>query len=47
MVFGSALETLAEASSRTVAATYKTLQRVRHTLQGCIENAAQPEGALE
>lgn len=41
------IEKLAEASSRTVAATYKTLQRVRQTLQGCIENAAQPEGALE
>ena len=35
---------LAEDSSRTVAATYKILQRVRQTLQVCIENAAKPEG---
>lgn len=38
------IEKLAESSSRTVAATYKTLQRVRQALQSCIENAAQPEG---
>ncbi len=37
------IEKLAEASSRTVAATYKALQRVRQTLQGCMENAAKPE----
>jgi RNA polymerase sigma-70 factor, ECF subfamily len=37
------IEKLAEALSRTVAATYKTLQRVRQALQGCIENAAKPE----
>lgn len=39
------IEKLAETSSRTVAATYKTLQRVRLALQGCIENAAKLEGA--
>ena len=41
------IEKLAETSSRTVAATYKTLQRVRQALQGCIENAAKPEGAVQ
>lgn len=40
------IEKLAETSNRTVAATYKTLQRVRHTLQSCIESAAAPEGAV-
>ena len=40
------IEKLAETSSRTVAATYKTLQRVRQALQSCIENAAKPEGAV-
>ena len=38
------IEKLATNSSRTVAATYKTLQRVRLVLQACIENAAKPEG---
>ncbi len=41
-----AIEKLAETSSRTVAATYKMLQRVRQALQSCIENAAKPEGAV-
>lgn len=41
------IETLAEASNRTAAATYKTLQRVRQALQSCIEKAAQPEGAAQ
>ena len=41
-----AIEKLAVASSRTVAATYKTLQRVRQALQTCIEDAAKPEGVL-
>lgn len=41
------IENLAETSSRTVAATYKTLQRVRQTLQSCIENATKPEGAIQ
>jgi RNA polymerase sigma-70 factor (ECF subfamily) len=35
------IEKLAEQSGRTVAATYKTLQRVRQALQVCIENAAK------
>ena len=35
------IEKLAENSGRTVAATYKTLQRVRQALQVCIENAAK------
>ena len=38
------IEELATNSSRTVAATYKTLQRVRQALQVCIETAAKPEG---
>ena len=37
------IEKLAAGSSRTVAATYKTLQRVRQALQACIESAARPE----
>ncbi len=41
-----AIEKLAAASSRTAAATYKTLQRVRQTLQSCIEDAAKPEGTI-
>ena len=32
---------LAEESGRTVAATYKTLQRIRQALQTCIENATK------
>lgn len=35
------VEKLAEGSGRTVAATYKTLQRIRQSLQLCIENAAK------
>ena len=35
------VEKLAEESGRTVAATYKTLQRIRQALQTCIENAAK------
>ena len=38
-----AVEKLSAASSRTVAATYKTLQRVRQTLQNCVDNAAKTE----
>jgi RNA polymerase sigma-70 factor (ECF subfamily) len=38
------IEKLAENSGRTVAATYKTLQRIRQALQLCIENATKPEG---
>lgn len=39
------IEKLAEDSGRTVAATYKALQRIRQALQHCIETAAQPQGA--
>jgi len=39
------IETLAMNSGRTVAAAYKMLQRVRLSLQACIENAANPEEA--
>jgi RNA polymerase sigma-70 factor, ECF subfamily len=39
------IEKLAANYGRTVAATYKMLQRVRQTLQACIENGAKPEGA--
>jgi len=38
------IEKLAAGSSRTVAATYKTLQRVRQALQSCIEAASKLEG---
>jgi RNA polymerase sigma-70 factor, ECF subfamily len=39
------IEQLAGNAGRTVAATYKMLQRIRHALQSCIENATRPEGA--
>jgi RNA polymerase sigma-70 factor, ECF subfamily len=39
------IEALAGESKRTVEATYKMLQRVRHALQRCVENAAQQEEA--
>ena len=39
------IEGLAANSGRTVAATYKMLQRVRLALQACIENAAKPEAS--
>jgi RNA polymerase sigma-70 factor, ECF subfamily len=39
----NAIEELAGHSGRTVAATYKMLQRVRYALQNCIENASKPE----
>ena len=35
------IEKLAEKSGRTVAGIYKTLQRIRQSLQVCIENAAK------
>jgi RNA polymerase sigma-70 factor (ECF subfamily) len=38
------IERLAESSGRTVAASYKTLQRIRQALQTCVENAGAPEG---
>src|SRR5215218_8688237 len=37
------VEALAEHSGRTVAATYKMLQRVRQMLQTCVEKASKPE----
>jgi RNA polymerase sigma-70 factor, ECF subfamily len=37
------IESLAERSGRTVAATYKTLQRIRQALQCCVESQANPE----
>lgn len=40
-----AIETLAEKSSRSVAATYKALQRIRHALQLCIEARARSKGS--
>lgn len=39
-----AIETLSMSSNLTVAALYKTLQRVRQSLQRCMEEAAKPEG---
>ncbi|HEY9172521.1 MAG TPA: sigma-70 family RNA polymerase sigma factor [Verrucomicrobiae bacterium] len=39
------VESLAERSGRTVAATYKMLQRARHLLQRCVERQANPEVA--
>jgi RNA polymerase sigma-70 factor, ECF subfamily len=41
----ASVEELADHSGRTVAATYKALQRIRQSLQLCIEGAAKPEGA--
>jgi RNA polymerase sigma-70 factor, ECF subfamily len=38
------IEALAEGSGRTVAATYKLLQRIRQSLQTCIENTGNAEG---
>jgi DNA-directed RNA polymerase specialized sigma24 family protein len=38
------IERLAAKSGRTVAATYKMLQRIRHSLQACIEGAAGRKG---
>jgi RNA polymerase sigma-70 factor, ECF subfamily len=39
------IETLSERSGRTVAATYKALQRIRQALLICVERSANPEGA--
>lgn len=39
------IEQLAEESGRTVASTYKAMQRVRQSLQLCIEGATVTEGA--
>ena len=38
------IDRIAAGAGRTVASTYKTLQRIRQALQGCIESAAKPEG---
>jgi RNA polymerase sigma-70 factor (ECF subfamily) len=35
-------ESIAERSGRTLAATYKMLQRIRHALQRCVEDQAEP-----
>lgn len=40
----SGIEKLSEESGRTVAATYKALQRIRQALQSCIESAAGAKG---
>lgn len=37
------IETLAQRSARSEAATYKMLQRIRHALQVCVEARIQPE----
>jgi RNA polymerase sigma-70 factor (ECF subfamily) len=37
------IETLAERLGRTPAATYKSLQRIRHALQHCLEGRMKPE----
>lgn len=39
------IEDLAGRSGRTVAASYKMLQRIRQSLQSCIQNAAEPGSA--
>ncbi len=39
----ASVEQLAGRSGRTVAATYKVLQRIRHGLQLCMEGKANPE----
>ena len=39
------VETLAERSGRSAAATYKMLQRIRQTLQRCVEGQVKPEAA--
>lgn len=41
----TAIEQLAGRSGRTTAATYKMLQRIRHTLQLCLERQTTPEAA--
>ncbi|MGA2554914.1 MAG: sigma-70 family RNA polymerase sigma factor [Verrucomicrobiota bacterium] len=39
------VDELAGRSGRTVAAIYKMLQRIRHSLQACVESRANPEAA--
>lgn len=41
----TSIEQLSQGSGRTVAATYKALQRIRHALLHCVEDAAKLEGA--
>ena len=41
----TSIEELSQGSGRTVAATYKTLQRIRQALLVCVEHAAKLEGA--
>ncbi len=41
----NSIEAVAQQTGRSVAATYKMLQRVRHALQRCVEGQAQPETA--
>lgn len=41
------IEKLSESSGRTVAATYKTIQRIRQALQACVEDAAGPEAIIQ
>lgn len=41
----ASIETLAQRSGRSEAATYKTLQRIRHALQACVEGQVTPEVA--
>lgn len=40
------IDHLAREAGRSVTATYKALQRIRHALQACIERSPTPEGAL-
>ena len=39
------IESLSERSGRTVQATYKALQRIRHALLFCVNRAGSPEGS--
>jgi RNA polymerase sigma-70 factor (ECF subfamily) len=41
----NSIDIVAQQAGRSVAATYKMLQRVRHALQRCVESRAQPEAA--
>ncbi len=41
----NSIEVVAQQTGRSVAATYKMLQRARHALQRCVEGQAQPETA--
>lgn len=41
----ASIDTLAQRSGRSEAATYKALQRIRHALQACVKGQATPEVA--